>query len=528
MGSIFLSHSHRDKAFARKLSDALKSRGFRVWLDEAEMQIGDSLITKIEVAIKECEYLGVVLSPSSVASEWVRREVNMALTEEIRGKKVKVLPLLHEQCEIPGFLLDKLYADFSGGFEQGLAYLLGRLSNAIQQDNYRNKRALEKLQFAYQDSISFGKQGHHQLQKSDIEAIIGYVSPQQLSLALAEFLFSSAALLTSRTGRGIERIDEFLNVFPSDQLRQVFAQLLKHPNEKVRLGLLFLAKHIQLEPLAELLIESCSVETSSEVKRRTAMMLSEVGIKLSEGLAEDLLERANDDWIFLSYALLFSKPRRTSLVLSDGSEFASDLGRLATRSGYQTISVSSPLLHTELEDASDKILGAHEVIIVVRGEHFTKFGSGEFYPKLRTYVERGGSLLFTSWALWETKEISECKAMFPFEHVADSHNENVLVQCRPTSVPLSASMFPKPFSLRTSFEFLRSKPDAVVLLETDTGIPVFGYHPHGKGTCYYLNSCQHDCLGHMTCPTWSSEEFTDGLEAFFRWLYKRNEERRGN
>jgi hypothetical protein len=37
----------------------------------------------------------------------------MAMTHEIKGRKVKVLPLLFEKCEIPDFLKDKLYADFT-------------------------------------------------------------------------------------------------------------------------------------------------------------------------------------------------------------------------------------------------------------------------------------------------------------------------------------------------------------------------------------------------------------------------------
>jgi hypothetical protein len=42
--SIFLSHSSADKPFARRLAGDLRARGVRVWLDEAEIGIGDSLI----------------------------------------------------------------------------------------------------------------------------------------------------------------------------------------------------------------------------------------------------------------------------------------------------------------------------------------------------------------------------------------------------------------------------------------------------------------------------------------------------
>lgn len=80
MSSIFLSHNHKDKPFVRRLSERLRAHGIQTWVDEAEMRVGDSLISRIEMAIQAFECLGVVLSPHSVSSDWVRREVNIALT----------------------------------------------------------------------------------------------------------------------------------------------------------------------------------------------------------------------------------------------------------------------------------------------------------------------------------------------------------------------------------------------------------------------------------------------------------------
>jgi hypothetical protein len=41
MSSIFLSHNSKDKPFVRRLSKGLQAHGIRVWVDEAEMQLGD-------------------------------------------------------------------------------------------------------------------------------------------------------------------------------------------------------------------------------------------------------------------------------------------------------------------------------------------------------------------------------------------------------------------------------------------------------------------------------------------------------
>ena len=112
MPSIFLSHNHKDKPFVRKLAADLVEKGIQVWIDEAEIKIGDSLIQRISTGIYQMDYLGVVLSPNSVNSRWVQEELEQALHVQISEGYVKVLPLLLVDCQIPGFLRDKAYADF--------------------------------------------------------------------------------------------------------------------------------------------------------------------------------------------------------------------------------------------------------------------------------------------------------------------------------------------------------------------------------------------------------------------------------
>lgn len=113
MSSIFLSHSSVDKPFVRKLAADLRRAGFYVWVDEAEIKVGDSLIEKIEDGIDNTDFLGVVISDNSLKSEWVTREVRIALNQEIAGRRVKVLPILLQQVTLPSFLIDKKYADFT-------------------------------------------------------------------------------------------------------------------------------------------------------------------------------------------------------------------------------------------------------------------------------------------------------------------------------------------------------------------------------------------------------------------------------
>ena len=113
MASIFLCHSSMDKFFVRELATKLSAVGVRVWLDEAEIKIGDSLTAKIGRAIDQMDFFGVVLSRNSMASEWVQRELQIAMQRELKERKVIVLPLLIEPVDLPPFLRDRLYADFT-------------------------------------------------------------------------------------------------------------------------------------------------------------------------------------------------------------------------------------------------------------------------------------------------------------------------------------------------------------------------------------------------------------------------------
>jgi hypothetical protein len=128
---IFLSHSHSDKRFVRHLKEALHERGVEdIWVDEAEIMVGDSLIQKIEEGLKKTRYFGVVLSPQAVQSQWVKKELEAAMSKELKTGSVVVLPLLYQQCDLPPFLEGKLYADFTSPteFNESLEKLVRRLA----------------------------------------------------------------------------------------------------------------------------------------------------------------------------------------------------------------------------------------------------------------------------------------------------------------------------------------------------------------------------------------------------------------
>ena len=125
---VFISYSHTDKEFAETLAIQLIAHKAHVWLDKWELHVGDSLIQKIQGAVQGASALIIVLSKTSVASEWCKKELSGGLLRELEEKRVVVLPDIIEDCEIPIFVREKLYADFRTNFDDGLQAILDSIA----------------------------------------------------------------------------------------------------------------------------------------------------------------------------------------------------------------------------------------------------------------------------------------------------------------------------------------------------------------------------------------------------------------
>lgn len=111
--ALFISYSHDDKKFVEELRARLEDERISVWLDDTELSFGDSLIDRLSHAIRTVDLVLVVLSPSAVASHWVQEELRQAVSRQIAGRDASVIPIVKEKCEIPAFLVGRLYGDFT-------------------------------------------------------------------------------------------------------------------------------------------------------------------------------------------------------------------------------------------------------------------------------------------------------------------------------------------------------------------------------------------------------------------------------
>lgn len=91
--SCFISYSSKDEEFARRLYADLQNEGVRCWFAPEDLKIGERFRVRIDESIRLYDKLLLVLSESSVASEWVEKEVETAFEKEREQRKTVLFPV---------------------------------------------------------------------------------------------------------------------------------------------------------------------------------------------------------------------------------------------------------------------------------------------------------------------------------------------------------------------------------------------------------------------------------------------------
>jgi hypothetical protein len=122
--TVFLSHASSDKVVARRLAEDLEQHGIKVWLAEAEIKPGQSIIAKIEAGICSSRYIFLLASRASLASNWVMEEVRMAMHDGICRDQVRVVAVRLDDTPLPGFLQDKKHVNLGDNYDSAVNELL--------------------------------------------------------------------------------------------------------------------------------------------------------------------------------------------------------------------------------------------------------------------------------------------------------------------------------------------------------------------------------------------------------------------
>jgi uncharacterized protein YjbI with pentapeptide repeats len=95
--SCFISHSSKDKPFAKRLYGDLQNKGVRCFFAPEDLKIGAKARLSIDESIRAHDKLLLILSKHSIQSEWVEQEVETALAKERQQNCTVLVPIRLDQ-----------------------------------------------------------------------------------------------------------------------------------------------------------------------------------------------------------------------------------------------------------------------------------------------------------------------------------------------------------------------------------------------------------------------------------------------
>ncbi|CAK2832360.1 TIR domain-containing protein [Vibrio crassostreae] len=129
--NIFLSYSHEDSEVVDKVRNFLDSHEIAVFNDKTDIGAGESLTVSINQAISNSDAVLFFVSKNSEKSQWIQQEMSLAVSDKLKGRDIKLIPVLLDRgVEVPFFLRDYLYLDMSNpaDFESTMTRLISGLN----------------------------------------------------------------------------------------------------------------------------------------------------------------------------------------------------------------------------------------------------------------------------------------------------------------------------------------------------------------------------------------------------------------
>ena len=112
---VFLSHSSEEKDLARRLSRDLQAAKIDVRLDQWEIGVGTEIVQSIERGVDEAEFVIVLITPASVASDWVNREWRRKVQKGLRPNASPLYPSVASRAKFQISWLSAAMSTFQPG-----------------------------------------------------------------------------------------------------------------------------------------------------------------------------------------------------------------------------------------------------------------------------------------------------------------------------------------------------------------------------------------------------------------------------
>jgi hypothetical protein len=113
MAKIYISYNKNDTPIASKISETLKEAGHEISIDVDTLLPGQDISIALFEALRNSDFMVVIISENSINSKWVQNEIGAALAYSTERKDFRLFPVVIGNPEIPISIKDKLYIKVS-------------------------------------------------------------------------------------------------------------------------------------------------------------------------------------------------------------------------------------------------------------------------------------------------------------------------------------------------------------------------------------------------------------------------------
>lgn len=138
---MFISYNKADVEFAERLvkrieQEQFKGRRLKCFYDSWDIEPGENILLKIEEGLSCSRFIGLIMSPEWLKSDWTTLERVIPVYQDPSGIKARIIPILRRNCDIPPSIRILKWLDFrtDSNFESEIRKLVARLKGKSYRD----------------------------------------------------------------------------------------------------------------------------------------------------------------------------------------------------------------------------------------------------------------------------------------------------------------------------------------------------------------------------------------------------------
>jgi len=164
---FFVSYNRADVEFAEHLVNSIEKiecdgRTLRCFFAPWDIEPGENILLKIENALANSRFIGLIMSPDWLKSDWTTMERVIPVHEDPAGVKGRIIPILRRNCTIPPTIRILNWLDFrtDRNFDREMRRLVARLTGkpvrqtiGIEDENQHPLQSIDSLKPDLQKEI---------------------------------------------------------------------------------------------------------------------------------------------------------------------------------------------------------------------------------------------------------------------------------------------------------------------------------------------------------------------------------------